>query len=327
MHAKEKPASKPADKPFIITRSFDAPRDLVFRVWTEEKHLLNWWGPKGFTVKQAKNDLRQGGVMHYCLLTPDAQEMWGKWVYREIVKPEKLVFIDCFSDAKGGVTRHPMSQNWPLEMLTMITFTERNGKTEITVQWEAYNASEAEREVFNSSHTSMKNGWGGTFDQLEAYLAGQTSDEQLPSHTFVRTLNAPRELVFRMWTDPKHFAKWFGPDHFTNPLCEMDIQVGGKIAVDMKSPDGEVFPNRGEFVEIDPPRRLVFTLSVMDHSGNSLLTTLNSITLEENGGKTTMTVNARVVRVVPEAIPFTEGMKEGWTQTLDRFQSHLAANA
>lgn len=155
---------------FVISRTFDAPRDLVWRAWTERERFMQWFGPKGCTVPTVNLDLRPGGVCHFCLRTPDGHEMWGKWVFREVVAPERLVLIHSFSDAAGGVTRHPMSSTWPLEMLSTVTFVEQAGKTLLTIQWQPLNASDVERQTFDSSLDSMKQGWTGTFEQLADYL-------------------------------------------------------------------------------------------------------------------------------------------------------------
>jgi uncharacterized protein YndB with AHSA1/START domain len=158
--------------PFTITRVVDAPRDKVWRAWTEVEHLKQWWGPKGFAVTHCRVDLRPGGLMHYCLRMPDGGEMWGKFVYREIVKPERLVWINSFSDEDGGTTVHPMSPDWPREMHTKVTFEDLGGKTRVTVQWTPVDASaEIERKTFEQGRDSMKQGWSGTFEQLESYLS------------------------------------------------------------------------------------------------------------------------------------------------------------
>lgn len=94
---------------FVISRTFDAPRDFMFKAWTDPAHMQRWWGPKGVTVVHRQMDLRPGGSYHYGMRTPDGHDMWGKFVYREIVKPERIVWINSFSDARGGVTRHPGS--------------------------------------------------------------------------------------------------------------------------------------------------------------------------------------------------------------------------
>jgi uncharacterized protein YndB with AHSA1/START domain len=155
---------------FTITRTFDAPRDLVFRVWTERDHLLQWWGPKGFTVAHCAIDLRPGGVMHFCLRGPHDMEMWARWLFREITAPRRLVFVSSFSDPGGGVTRAPFEDDWPLEILSTVTFEERANQTTITIQSAALNATAAQQQTFDTSHASMRGGWTGTFDQLAAYL-------------------------------------------------------------------------------------------------------------------------------------------------------------
>ena len=103
---------------------FDAPRDLVWKAFTEPERMKEWWGPKGFTVIASKMDLRPGGSYHYGMKAPNGSTMWGKFVFREIVAPERMVFINSFSDEAGGITRHPMSPTWPLEMLSTFTFEE-----------------------------------------------------------------------------------------------------------------------------------------------------------------------------------------------------------
>lgn len=106
----------------VITRVLDAPRDRVFRAWTDPEQLLHWWGPKGFTWVSGTLQLRPGGTFHYCMRTPDGREMWGRFVYREITAPERIVFTSTFSDEAGGVTRNPWNADWPLEVLNEQTF-------------------------------------------------------------------------------------------------------------------------------------------------------------------------------------------------------------
>ena len=160
-----------ATKDFDVSRVFEASRDLVWKAWTEADRLKEWFGPKGVTIATVKMDLRPGGLCHYAMRMPNGQEMWGKWTFREVVAPERLVLISSFSDANGGVTRHPMSPTWPLETLSTTTFVESGGKTTLTITWSPYNATDAERETFNTSHAGMTQGWAGTMEQLTAYLA------------------------------------------------------------------------------------------------------------------------------------------------------------
>ncbi len=156
---------------FVISRTFDAPRELVWKAWTESERLAQWFGPKGAKIISSNNDLRTGGIYHYGMRTPDGTEIWGRWVYREIEEPSRLVFVNSFSDPEGGITRHPFAPDWPLEMLSTIAFDEIGGKTRITVRWSPINATELERNVFREGMPSMEQGWGGTLEQLTAYLA------------------------------------------------------------------------------------------------------------------------------------------------------------
>jgi len=156
---------------FAITRVFDAPRERVWKAWTEAECLKQWWGPKGFTVHTSKVDLRPGGVFHYGMKAPDGSDMWGRFVYREIKAPERLVLIVSFSDPKGGVSRHPGHMSWPLQMMSTVTFEAQGGKTKVTVRWIPHEATEAERKTFEEGRDGMKQGWTGTFDQFAAYLA------------------------------------------------------------------------------------------------------------------------------------------------------------
>lgn len=161
-----------ASKDFVMSRMFDVPRDLLWKCFTDPERLKHWWGPKGFTVIASKMDLRVGGSYHYGMKAPDGAPMWGLFTYREIVPQERLV--NSFSDEKGGVTRHPAAPTWPLKMHSTFMFEDApGGKTKFTVRWQTLDATPEEQATFDSdqSRTSMKNGWTGTMDQLEAYLA------------------------------------------------------------------------------------------------------------------------------------------------------------
>ena len=156
---------------FVITRVFNAPCELMFKVWTSAEHLEKWWGPVGFKMGVTKLDLRPGGVFHYSMTTPDGHTMWGKFVYHEITPPEKIVFVVSFSDANEGFARHPMSNTWPLEILSTLSFTEHEGKTTLTITGMPINASDEECKTFVEGFAGMQQGWAGTMGQLEAYLA------------------------------------------------------------------------------------------------------------------------------------------------------------
>jgi uncharacterized protein YndB with AHSA1/START domain len=159
------------DQPFVISRLFDAPKDLVWAVHTDCGHLKHWWGPKGFPVFACTINPRQGGTFHYGLRSAGGEEIWGKFIYHEVTPLERLVSIMSFSDAQGGLTRHPYNPDWPREILSTVTFAGQNGKTLLTARWEPNTPTAKEREAFNAGHESMTMGWTGTLDQLTEYLA------------------------------------------------------------------------------------------------------------------------------------------------------------
>jgi uncharacterized protein YndB with AHSA1/START domain len=139
-----------------------------------------------------------------------------------------------------------------------------------------------------------------------------------------RILDAPRELVFRVWTEPKHLAEWWGPRGFTNPVCEVDARPGGAILIHMRGPDGTVHPMFGVYQEIVRPERLVFTSGALDKEGNPLFEVLTIVTFAEQGTKTKLTMHAKVISSTPAAAPMLAGMEEGWKQTLDRLAEYIA---
>jgi uncharacterized protein YndB with AHSA1/START domain len=135
-----------------------------------------------------------------------------------------------------------------------------------------------------------------------------------------RTFDAPRELVWQAWTDPKHMAQWWGPKEFTNPVCELDVRPGGAIRIDMTGPDGVVYPLTGVFHEVIPPERLVMTTSAFANEvGTPGLEVRNTIMFTALDNKTKLTLHAVVLKAVPEVAGALAGMEEGWNQSLDRF--------
>jgi len=140
----------------------------------------------------------------------------------------------------------------------------------------------------------------------------------------IRVFDAPCSVVFEAWTDPKHVAQWWGPHGFTNPVCEMDVRPGGAIRIHMRGPDGTVYPMTGVYQEIVERERLVFTAAALDEKGNPLFEVLNTVTFAEQGGKTTQTLRARVVKKTGGAAPYLDGMEAGWTQSLERLEAYVA---
>jgi uncharacterized protein YndB with AHSA1/START domain len=145
--------------------------------------------------------------------------------------------------------------------------------------------------------------------------------------TITRVFDAPRAMVFKAWTDAGQLAQWWGPKVFTNPVCEIDVRVGGAIRIHMRSPDGSIYPMKGEFREIVPPERLVFTNIAVDAAGNPIIEGLTTVTFVERDGKTTMTLHTRGRAVVDYAVGYLQGMEMGWTGSIDKLEALLARGA
>jgi len=170
------PAPPPAERELVITRVVNAPRKLVWKAFTESDGLAHWWGPAGYTMLVHTLDLRPGGVFHYSMRSPDGQLMWGKFVFRDLQAPERMVFVTSFSDAEGNINRAPFSPTWPLEILNTVTLIEASGGTTVTLRGGPINATAEELETFWRAQESVRQGFAGTFDQLVAYLAGEVKE-------------------------------------------------------------------------------------------------------------------------------------------------------
>jgi uncharacterized protein YndB with AHSA1/START domain len=160
-------AKEPAEQALVITRVFEAPRELVWKAWTERERFMLWWGPKGFTTPFCKIDLRVGGVYHNCMRSPEGKDYWSTGIYREIVPLERIVCTDSFADEEGNVvpaTYYGMSADYPLEMLVTVTFEEIDRKTKLTLQHALGPVPATERDL-------CQQGWSESLDKLAGNLA------------------------------------------------------------------------------------------------------------------------------------------------------------
>jgi uncharacterized protein YndB with AHSA1/START domain len=145
-------------------------------------------------------------------------------------------------------------------------------------------------------------------------VENETVRDVVIEHTF----DARREVVFKAWTEPRYLALWWCPHGFTNPVCELDLRPGGGIRLHMRGPDGTVYPMTGVYREIVELERLVFTTTPLNEKGEPMFEVLNTVTFVEDGGKTAVTVHARVVWAAAEGEVYLGGMQEGWRQSLER---------
>lgn len=150
-------------------------------------------------------------------------------------------------------------------------------------------------------------------------------DNKYDPLTITYTFDTDKESLWKAWTEPEEFSKWWSPDMFTIPRCELDVRPGGKIVVDMKGPDGTVYPSLGEYRDVIVNEKLSFTNTPLDSNGNKLFEVLQTIVFNQTDNKTTLTITAEVLNATPEAKPYLAGMKAGLEQALGKLAQFVKA--
>ena len=160
-------AAETQTRDLVIERIFNAPRELVWKAWTDPEMLMRWWGPKQFTAPACKLDFRVGGAYLYCMRSPEGQDYWSTGVFREIVLLEKIVQTDSFADEQGNVvpaTHYGMSEDFPLELLVTVTFEDLGGRTKLTLRHAGMPAGK------DAEGAGI--GWNESLDKLAALVEG-----------------------------------------------------------------------------------------------------------------------------------------------------------
>ena len=321
--------STTSDREIVLTRVFDAPRELVYAAFTDPVHMPEWWGPNGFKTTLHSMDVRVGGTSRYTMRGPDGTDWPNKVTYLEVVPGERLVYDH------GDFER--------VHFRVTITFVQQAGRTQLTLRT-VFPTAEA-REFVVRERGAIEGG-KQTLERLAQHLAQRPdarpklddSASRATERDFVitRVFDAPRELVFRTWTDPRHVARWWGPKNFTNPVCELDVRVGGAYHIGMRAPDGTDCPVKGVFREIVPPEKLVMTVECADHFAEFLehlepargeqprFEMLQTVTFEALGARTKLTITTRFPTAAIRDAALSVGMTEGWSESLDKLDEELA---
>lgn len=338
------PAGGKARAHFVLTRLFEAPPAVLFEAWSKPEHLGHWWPPPTFTLPTCEMDFRRGGTFRQCMRSPEGRDYWSHGTYDEVAAPRRLVFTTLLDDEPGH------------QVHTEVTFAEQDGRTRLTV-----------RESFDDTPMTRYAlaGLSACFDLLEAYLVAkgdelreatggpgperlrdqrQTSvssqaaasrpelelilDPAKPTIVTRRVVEAPRSLVFEAFTRPEYLSRWMGPRTAPMILCQMDLRVGGNYRFVHRALDGQRFGFHGTYREILPPERLVrsFVFEWMpEHEA------LETLLLEERGGKTTITTITVHKTLEGRDAHFAggrmaEGMEEGYAR-LDELLASMSAGA
>jgi uncharacterized protein YndB with AHSA1/START domain len=321
--ARPEPAASTSDRDLVLTRVFDAPRDLVWQAWTDPKHLANWWGPRGFTSRVHAWDARPGGGIRVDMVAPDGTAYPMGGVFHEVAAPERLVFTATAVEDEDG--------NPQLEVHTTVTLAERDGKTTLTVRLVAVKVGPAAAGAL----AGMAEGWRQQLDRLAEDLAAAATE----AFVITRVFDAPRDLVFQAWTETGHLTRWFGPVGFTTTARRNDLRPGGVFHYHMRAADGHDMWGKWVYREIAPSERLVFVQSFSDEAGGTTrapfpsigatwpLEVLSTVTFAEEGGKTTLTMRGVPINATAEERQTFRGMhgsmRQGWTGTLDQLAAHL----
>jgi uncharacterized protein YndB with AHSA1/START domain len=297
-----------SDREIVITRVFHAPRELVFDAWTDPRHISSWWGPKGFTTTIHEMDVRPGGNWRLTMHGPDGTDYKNRIVFIEVKRPERLIYAHQPEHGTEAVTFE-----------TTVTFADLGASTRLTLRM--LFATAAARNHVVEKHHAIEGG-EQTLARLAEHLATKAGTGVGQEVVITRILDIPRDVVFKAWIDPEQLKQWWGPKGFTNPVCEVDPRPGGAIRIDMRAPDGVVYPMTGVYLEVVEPERLVFTSMALDKEGNALFENLNTVTFAEHGKQTKLTLHAKVAKTTEQGLPYLSGMNEGWKMTLDRLEAY-----
>ncbi len=319
------PKNKPeegADRSFVVSRTVDAPRQLVWEAMTNPEHVIHWWGPRGFTTTVEKMDLRVGGVWKQVMHGPDRTNYPNEHTFIEITEPERIVY--SHSGRRQGGPSVTSIATWTFEAVG-------DTKTKVTIHM---TFPSVEARDFVVKEFKAVDGAQQTLERLAEHLPAMADTE----FTISRVLPGPPELAWQAWTDPAHLARWWGPKIFTASVPCLEARVGGKYRIVMRGPDGQDYPTTGTFLEMTPPRRLVMTMDCIEHppawhdmvdpargaeknpAGIMVLTA----TFQAQGNRTLLTIRIKLKSREVRDNMVKMGLNQGWTLSLDRLVEEMA---
>lgn len=268
----------------VIERVFDAPREMVWRAWTDPEWFTRWWGPAMFTSPTVQIDLRPGGRFVWVMRDPDGKDYYTVGEYREIDPPNRLVYTDSFGDAEGNVvspTVYGMGDDFPVTTIVTVTFEDLGGRTRLRIA--------SDKAVPGDMWAMASSGWNSSLDKLAGVVTKHVRlDIDRPNLTITtaRDFDAPQALVWRALTEPALLAQWWGQPGSPMSVDKHDLRVGGEWRFVERDAAGNEYGFRGVFRAIEPPSRIVQTFEYEPMAGHVIVETM---TLTESGGRTTLT--------------------------------------
>jgi uncharacterized protein YndB with AHSA1/START domain len=298
----------------VMSRVFDAPIDLMFRVWTEPEHMLRWWAPHDFTVPHAEFDARPGGRLRIDFRSPDGFVFANYGDVKEVSPPHRLVFTTEYRE--GGKLM--------VVSLVTATFESEGQKTRVTIRADV---TFAEPEAA-ASLAGMEEGWNQQIDKLELHAAHAAAADlaglaivtpmDRPVVLMRRRFEAPRELVWNCFTRPEHLAAWWGPQGHVIIISEMNPSKGGRYRVEQRDPKGNLHVFFGTYRDVTAPERLVNTFEMEGPYGGKQV--LNTQIFEEIADGTQLTAISRF-ESVEQRNHAAAGVEWGARQAYDRLSA------
>lgn len=280
-------------------REFNHQREQVYNAFANPEYLAQWWGPNGFTNTIHAFELKHGGDWQLTMHSPDGQDFYNVSKFEQVIAPELIVYKHLD----------------PAHVFTgSLAFGYLSGKTRIEFKM----AFESEEE-YNRVKDFVIPANEQNFDRLEQVLATMPPNREL---IFSRLLNAPRELIFDVWTQPEHIINWWGPNGFTNTIEYMDAQTGGSWKYMMHGPDGRDYPNFIKYTEVIKPEIIRYLHGENEGEKEQFE---GLITLEEAGNNQTR-LTMRLIFNSAEELEYVVrefGAADGGNQTLNKLTNYI----
>ncbi len=303
-----------------INRIYDAPVQAVWDAWTDPEQAAQWWGPRGFTLTTHSKDLRPGGNWNYTMHGPDGVDYPNKTHYLEVEKYSKLVYDHGGNDDRAALFR------------VTVLFSEIDGKTKMDMSM-ALPTPEAADET---RKFIKKAGGDSTWDRLAEYLEKESSGKE--QFVINRSFDAPLDVMFEMWTNPKHFSQWLAPTGFNMEFIKSDIRTGGSTFYFMSGKGDTKMYGRAEYLKIEKPDCIIYTQQFCDENEKTsrhpmsptwpetMLTIVKLIAEGPNQTRVTVAWEPHGAVTQEELETFIKsrgGMTQGWTGSFDKLDTYL----
>lgn len=319
----------PSDTEIVITRTLNAPPELVWAAWTDPSRLARWFGPSGFVTRTERMDVKPGGQWKFTMRGPDGRDYSNLITYLEVRKPSRIVYEHGGADDVEPVHFETIATFEPVGKGTLVTlrmsFVSKEAR-DFTIR--EYGADEGGKQTITR-----------LAELCEAEARGDGAAGAPEAFEITRVFRAPRDLVWKAWTSRDHLVRWFGPAGVEVTGCTLDLRVGGMCHFGMKARDIPEYWGLFVYREVTPTTRLVWVHSFADASGKPVsspfgspwpLEILSTVTFADHAGigrGTVMTIHWEPLNATDaERRAFAAGhasMRGGWGSTLDKLEQHL----